>query len=91
MLVKTNLIFACNNQSKVITGFRNKLIEVKTETETYRSIGAFWILMTLFACFSVSPETVVPIVVPVAIVSSSWWQVLSSSEHISRLVFSATY
>ena len=73
MLVKIDLIFACTNQSKVITGFRNKLIKVKTQTGTHRrSIGAFWILITLFACFSFSPETVVPIVVPVAIVSSSW-------------------
>ena len=72
MLVRTGRIFACNNQSKVITGFRNKLIKVKTQTGTYRSIGAFWILITLFACFSFSPEIVVPIVVPVAIVSSSW-------------------
>ena len=72
MLVKTGRIFACNNQSKVITGFRNKLIKVKTQTGTYTSIGAFWILITLFACFSFSPEIVVPIVVPVAIVSSSW-------------------
>ena len=72
MRVKIDLIFACNNQSKVITGFRNKLIKVKAQTGTYRSIGAFWILITLFACFSFSPEIVVPIVVPVAIVSSSW-------------------